>query len=88
MPHTCSARVANSPTSWELATCRALLALAGFVSNVLLLGAVMLFLFGRAHPPVWDDTAPLEGPQYFLVVIGVILLALTFVPQPMMFIGG
>ena len=72
--------------SW--ACIAALLALAAFVSNVLLLWAVMLFLFGRAHPPVLDDTAPLEGPQYFLIVIGVILLALTFVPQPMMFVGG
>jgi len=65
-----------------------LLALALLVSNVLMLWAVMLFLFGRAHPPVLDETVPLQRPQYALIAVGVLLLIVSFAPNPMTFVGG
>lgn len=66
----------------------ALLALAVFVSNVLMLWAILLFLFGRSHPPVLDETEPIDAPRLFLVLIGVAILVMTFVPQPLTIIGG
>lgn len=60
-----------------------MLALAYFLSSPLMGWAVLLFLLGRDHPPVLDDTEPLGMRQIVLIVLGALLLLITFVPNPL-----
>ena len=53
-----------------------------FVSPSYGVWAIMLFVFGRAHPPVADPTAKLQPWHYALALIGLLVLVLVFVPQP------
>jgi len=52
------------------------------IATTWLLWAVLIFLFGRHHPPPLNEAARLQPHHYALVVVAVLVLALTFVPRP------
>jgi membrane-associated protease RseP (regulator of RpoE activity) len=56
--------------------------LLSFISEAWVVWAILLFLFGRGHPPVVDPSAPLSMAHYGLALAGVLVLILTFVPRP------
>jgi membrane-associated protease RseP (regulator of RpoE activity) len=59
----------------------ALLGLA-FLSQMWLLWAVMLFLFGRSHPEPLNAATPLEPLHYALGIAALLVFILVFVPIP------
>lgn len=56
--------------------------LLSFISEAWVIWAILLFLFGRKHPPVVDPSAPLSIAHVGLALAGVLVLILTFVPRP------
>ena len=60
----------------------AMAALALTVSPAYFVWAVLLFVFGRAHPPVADPTVKLQPWHFALALVGLMILILVFVPQP------
>ncbi|MCS7060300.1 MAG: site-2 protease family protein [Anaerolineae bacterium] len=59
------------------------LGLTVFVSQSWLLWTVLLFLFGRNHPPALNQAARLEPQHYALALIGCLVLLLVFMPNPL-----
>jgi len=56
--------------------------LLSFVSDAWVLWAIMLFFFGRRHPPVLDESTPLTATHFLLALAGILVLILTFIPTP------
>jgi hypothetical protein len=48
-----------------------------------LLWCVIILVIGLYHPPVWDETTPLDPFRRKLAWIGLILLVLSFMPAPL-----
>ncbi len=65
--------------SWAMIA--ALLGLA-FLSQMWLLWALLLFLFGRSHPEPLNSVTPLEPQHYALGIVAVLVLILVFIPVP------
>lgn len=57
--------------------------LALLVSTSWMLWAVLLLLFGRSHPPALNQTVKLEPLHIALAIIGLLVLILVFVPNPL-----
>jgi membrane-associated protease RseP (regulator of RpoE activity) len=49
-----------------------------------LLWSVLLFLLGRPHPPTLDDTAPLGTTRTILGLVGALVFAVSFTPNPIL----
>ena len=56
---------------------------AGADYGFALLWAVLLFLLGLRHPPVFDEERPLGAPRLALALLAAALFALTFMPVPL-----
>jgi membrane-associated protease RseP (regulator of RpoE activity) len=56
--------------------------LLSFISEAWVIWAVMLFFFGRRHPPIIDESSPLTAAHFLLALAGLLVLILTFVPTP------
>jgi len=56
--------------------------LLSFVSDAWVLWAIMLFFFGRRHPPVLDESTPLSATHFLLALAGILVLILTFILTP------
>jgi len=56
------------------------LGLMGFLWFGWLLWCVVVLIVGLYHPPVWDETTPLDPVRRKLAWIGLILLVLSFMP--------
>jgi len=59
------------------------LGLTVLVSESWLLWTILLFFFGRNHPPALNQAARLEPRHYILAVIAALVLALVFMPNPL-----
>ncbi len=59
----------------------ALLAMS-LLSQMWLLWAVMLFLFGRSHPEPLNQSTPIDVQHYALALAGLLVFILVFVPLP------
>jgi membrane-associated protease RseP (regulator of RpoE activity) len=59
-----------------------MIVLAAFVSQAWTMWAVLLFFFGRRHPPIEDEATPLTAAHFLLALAGLLVLILTFVPSP------
>jgi membrane-associated protease RseP (regulator of RpoE activity) len=59
-----------------------MLAMAIWISEAWLVWVILLYFFGRQHPPVTYPDRPLGAAHVLLAVAGVIVLLLTFVPAP------
>lgn len=53
------------------------------VSESWLLWTILLFLFGRSHPPALNQATRLEPQHYALALIAFLVLALVFMPNPL-----
>jgi len=42
----------------------------------------LLFAFGWRHPPVWDETEPLDSSRRWLALLALVILVLCFTPAP------
>jgi membrane-associated protease RseP (regulator of RpoE activity) len=60
-----------------------LLGLLGFLWLGWLVWCVIILVIGLFHPPVWDETTPLDPLRRKLAWIGLILLLLSFMPVPL-----
>ncbi len=52
------------------------------IATTWLLWAVLLFFFGRHHPPPLNEAVRLRTRHYALIVVATLVFALTFVPRP------
>jgi len=52
------------------------------ISTSWLLWAVLLFIFGRNHPPALNKAARLDALHYGLGIVALLMLLLVFVPRP------
>jgi membrane-associated protease RseP (regulator of RpoE activity) len=59
------------------------LGLMGFIWLGWLVWCVIILVIGLYHPPVWDETTPLDPFRRRLAWIGLILLILSFMPAPL-----
>jgi membrane-associated protease RseP (regulator of RpoE activity) len=55
---------------------------AGSWAFFALLTIVMLFVFGRHHPRVWDEHVPLDRTRLWLAFAAVVIFVLCFTPAP------
>ena len=55
---------------------------AGSWAFFALLTVVMLFVFGRHHPPVWDEDVPLDRGRLWLAFAALVIFVLCFTPAP------
>lgn len=53
------------------------------VSQSWLLWVALMLMFGRSHPPSFNQAVKLEPLHYALAIVGLLVLVLTFVPMPM-----
>ncbi|HEV7508877.1 MAG TPA: site-2 protease family protein [Thermoanaerobaculia bacterium] len=59
------------------------LGLMGYLWLGWLVWCVIILVIGLYHPPVWDETIPLDPVRQKLAWIGLILLILSFMPAPL-----
>jgi membrane-associated protease RseP (regulator of RpoE activity) len=59
------------------------LGLMSFLWAGWLLWCVIILVIGLRHPPVWDETTPLDPFRRRLAWIGLVLLILSFMPAPL-----
>ena len=59
------------------------LGLMGYLWLGWLVWCVIILVIGLYHPPVWDETTPLDPLRRKLAWIGLILLVLSFMPAPL-----
>jgi membrane-associated protease RseP (regulator of RpoE activity) len=62
----------------------AMLSLAYFWPGWLFWGAIILLLIKVKHPPVLDEHIPLDRRRVMIGVVTILILLLTFMPQPIM----
>jgi Zn-dependent protease len=79
--HIAAAIFGNKAKYLSYASIAAMLAMS-FVSTNWLLWAALLLLFGRTHPPAFNNATKLDTLHYGLGLIAVLLLVLVFVPLP------
>jgi membrane-associated protease RseP (regulator of RpoE activity) len=60
----------------------AAMAVLAFISEMWILWVVLLFLFGRRHPPSLNESVTLKPIHYMLIFASLIILAIVFVPRP------
>jgi membrane-associated protease RseP (regulator of RpoE activity) len=60
-----------------------LLGLMGFLWMGWLLWCVITLLIGLYHPPVWDESTPLDPKRRALAWVALLLLVLSFMPAPL-----
>jgi membrane-associated protease RseP (regulator of RpoE activity) len=60
-----------------------LLGFMGFLWLGWLLWCVIILLIGLYHPPVWDESTPLDGKRRALAWVALLLLVLSFMPAPL-----
>jgi hypothetical protein len=60
----------------------ALTVFAGSWAFFALLIVVMLVVFGRHHPRVWDEDVPLDRTRLVLALCALLIFALCFTPAP------
>lgn len=60
----------------------ALMVALAFLSPMWLIWAVLLFLFGRKHPPSLNEAVTLKPIHYLLIVAAVLVFVLVFIPRP------
>jgi membrane-associated protease RseP (regulator of RpoE activity) len=60
----------------------ALMAALAFISQTWILWVVLLFLFGRRHPPSLNEAVTLQPMHYLLVIASVLVFILVFIPRP------
>jgi membrane-associated protease RseP (regulator of RpoE activity) len=60
-----------------------LLGLMGFLWLGWLLWCVIILLIGLYHPPVWDESTPLDPKRRALAWVALLLLILSFMPAPL-----
>jgi membrane-associated protease RseP (regulator of RpoE activity) len=60
-----------------------LLGLLGYLWLGWLVWCVIILVIGLYHPPVWDETTPLDPRRRKLAWIALILLVLSFMPAPL-----
>lgn len=60
-----------------------LLGLMGFLWLGWLLWCVIILLIGLYHPPVWDESTPLDPKRQALAWVALLLLVLSFMPVPL-----
>lgn len=60
----------------------AVMAALAFVSQTWILWVVLLFLFGRHHPPSLNEAVTLKPVHFLLIVACVLIFVLVFVPRP------
>ncbi|HEY4594000.1 MAG TPA: site-2 protease family protein, partial [Thermoanaerobaculia bacterium] len=63
------------------------LAVLGYLWPGWLLWCLIVLVIGLYHPPVWDETTPLDPLRRKLAWIGLILLVLSFMPAPLNVVG-
>jgi membrane-associated protease RseP (regulator of RpoE activity) len=60
----------------------ALMAALAFISQAWILWVVLLFLFGRNHPPSLNEAVTLKPVHALLIVASVLVFVLVFIPRP------
>ncbi len=60
----------------------ALMAALAFISQAWILWVVLLFLFGRNHPPSLNEAVTLKSIHLLLIVVSVLVFILVFIPRP------
>ena len=79
--HIASALLGNKAKYLSYIMIAAMIALSA-ISTSWLLWAVLLFIFGRNHPPALNKAAKLDALHYGLGIIALLMLLLVFVPRP------
>jgi membrane-associated protease RseP (regulator of RpoE activity) len=60
----------------------ALMAALALISQTWILWVVLLFLFGRRHPPSLNEAVSLKPVHYALIIASVLIFFLVFIPRP------
>lgn len=66
----------------------AFVAMSLLVSPNWMLWTLLLFFFGRGHPPALNQAVKLKPVHILLAVLALIVLVLVFVPNPLFEVGG
>lgn len=79
--HIAAALLGNKARYLSYAMIAVMIALSA-ISTSWLIWAVLLFIFGRTHPPALNTAAKLDVFHYGLGIIALLLFLLVFVPRP------